>query len=116
MMKLAWRVLRRTSLFSRRSSIFITTRANHTRPQLPSRILVSTSRNIYENLALEDWLYENADLQDESFLLIWRDEPCVVVGRHQNPWLECNVPNCDQQQVKVARRKSGGMDILSCTV
>ncbi|XP_052802395.1 lipoyltransferase 1, mitochondrial-like isoform X2 [Mya arenaria] len=39
---------------------------------------------------------------------MWRDSPCVVIGRHQNPWVECNVPYCELFSVKVARRKSGG--------
>ena len=33
---------------------------------------------------------------------------CVVVGRHQNPWLECSVRNLDQEKVDLARRISGG--------
>lgn len=74
-----------------------------------SRVLISGSRDIYQNLALEDWLYENADLQNESFLLLWRDEPCVVIGRHQNPWVECHVPYCEKFNVSIARRKSGGL-------
>lgn len=89
--------------------ILCSRRQQYTVQPTSCRVLVTSSRNIYENLALEDWLYENADLQNESFLLIWRDEPCVVIGRHQNPWVECNVPYCEKLQVKVARRKSGGL-------
>ncbi|WAR01941.1 LIPT-like protein, partial [Mya arenaria] len=58
-------------------------------------VIVSTSLNIYHNLALEDWLFENTNLKQESVLLMWRDSPCVVIGRHQNPWVECNVPYCE---------------------
>lgn len=72
------------------------------------RVLVSTSKNIYENLALEDWLFENTDFQKESVLLLWRNTPCVVFGRHQNPWVECNVPYCQKHEVDLVRRKSGG--------
>ena len=72
------------------------------------KVLVSSSQDIYENLAFEDWLYENADLEHESILLLWRNNPAIVIGRHQNPWLECNIPECIKQKVNIVRRKSGG--------
>lgn len=71
-------------------------------------VLVSTSNNIYENLALEDWLYENADLSNTDYLLMWKNLPAVVIGRHQNPWLECNVKEAVDCGISVARRNSGG--------
>ncbi|KAL4224012.1 Lipoyltransferase 1 [Mactra antiquata] len=72
------------------------------------KVLVSKSLNIYENLALEDWLYENTDFNKETILLLWHNSPCVVFGRHQNPWIECNVPYCEKFGVDLVRRKSGG--------
>ncbi|XP_053409159.1 lipoyltransferase 1, mitochondrial-like [Mercenaria mercenaria] len=90
-------------------------RLNHIASRLASskavrshRVLISSSTNIYENLALEDWLFENTDFQRESVLLLWRNRPCVVFGRHQNPWVECNVPYCQKYEVDLVRRKSGG--------
>ncbi|XP_052229194.1 lipoyltransferase 1, mitochondrial-like isoform X2 [Dreissena polymorpha] len=74
---------------------------------LPQKIIISTSSNIHDNLALEDWLYEHSDLRT-PVLLLWRSSPCVVFGRHQNPWTECNVPFCEQNGIVLARRKSGG--------
>ena len=32
----------------------------------------------------------------------------IVIGRHQNPWLEANVDALRQDRVPVARRQSGG--------
>ncbi|KAL3892335.1 hypothetical protein ACJMK2_004551 [Sinanodonta woodiana] len=71
-------------------------------------VLVSKSTDIFENLALEDWLYEKADLEKVSILLMWRNTPAIVVGLHQNPWIECNVQEAEKQMVPVVRRKSGG--------
>lgn len=71
-------------------------------------VLVSTSDKIYTNLALEEWLYKNRDLTKSSVLLLWKNKPCVVIGRHQNPWLECNVPDAVAMAVDVVRRGSGG--------
>ena len=41
-------------------------------------------------------------------LLFWRNSPCVVIGRHQNPWLECDLAAIQDRQMTLARRKSGG--------
>ena len=55
-------------------------------------ILRSTSNNIYRNLALEDWFFQNHTFKSSKILYFYRNTPCVVIGRHQNPWLEANVP------------------------
>lgn len=70
--------------------------------------LVSLSKNIYHNLALENYLAENVDLKNRNILLMWISEPCIVFGRHQNPWVECNVKEALSRDVKVVRRYSGG--------
>ncbi|XP_047507323.1 lipoyltransferase 1, mitochondrial isoform X2 [Pieris napi] len=41
-------------------------------------------------------------------MMVWRNEPCVVIGRHQNPWLEANVPFLGDKEIALARRNSGG--------
>ncbi|KAL5517573.1 hypothetical protein EMCRGX_G003141 [Ephydatia muelleri] len=37
-----------------------------------------------------------------------RNSPCVVIGRHQNPWLETNIAVLRDKGVLLARRRSGG--------
>lgn len=71
-------------------------------------VLKSLSTDIYENLALEDWVHDNVDLQNRSVLFLWRNSPAVVIGRHQNPWQECNLQLMRQRGVPLARRRSGG--------
>lgn len=71
-------------------------------------VFVSHSDDIFINLAFEDWLYENEDLTNKSILLMWKNKPTVVIGRHQNPYLECNVWKLFNDNVNLARRKSGG--------
>ncbi|XP_068672728.1 lipoyl amidotransferase LIPT1, mitochondrial-like isoform X5 [Montipora foliosa] len=68
----------------------------------------SLSHNPFENLAFEDWLYLNADLTNKRILFLWRNEPTIVIGRHQNPWAECCVKRVQESNVLLARRKSGG--------
>jgi len=41
-------------------------------------------------------------------LYFYRNTPCVVIGRHQNPWTEANVPFLRENNIKLARRNSGG--------
>ncbi|CAH0561865.1 unnamed protein product [Brassicogethes aeneus] len=74
-------------------------------------VFLSQSKDIYTNLALEDWLYKNFDFTNHHVLMLWKNDPCVVIGRHQNPWLEANIPELSHitdNGVKLARRNSGG--------
>uniref|UniRef100_A0A3B5MF91 BPL/LPL catalytic domain-containing protein n=1 Tax=Xiphophorus couchianus TaxID=32473 RepID=A0A3B5MF91_9TELE len=77
-------------------------------PSSPGLVLQSQSTDVFQNLALEDWIDAHVDLQQRSILLLWRNRPTVVIGRHQNPWAECNLPAMRSAQVPVARRRSGG--------
>ncbi|CAG9773734.1 unnamed protein product [Ceutorhynchus assimilis] len=81
-----------------------------TKPQRPvaKSIYFSKCTDIFTNLALEDWLYKNRDFTNHHLLMLWRNQPCVVVGRHQNPWLECNFASLPTMGVELARRNSGG--------
>lgn len=69
----------------------------------------SVSEDPYTNLALEDWMYENLNLTaNERVLFLWRNKPTVVIGRHQNPWKECNLELLKSSSTNFVRRKSGG--------
>ncbi|KAK9766635.1 hypothetical protein K7432_004150 [Basidiobolus ranarum] len=59
------------------------------------------------NLAFEEWLFRNTDPQT-YILYLWRNSSCVVVGRNQNPWKECNIPLMRQLGIPLVRRQSGG--------
>ena len=72
------------------------------------KVLISKANDIFSNLALEEWLYNNTDHNQTSTLLMWKNNPCVVIGRHQNPWLECNVEKSLSDGISIARRGSGG--------
>lgn len=76
--------------------------------EIKKSVFISQSHDIYSNLALEDWLYKNFDFTNHHVLMLWQNDPCVVIGRHQNPWLEANVNNLTEQGVQLARRNSGG--------
>ena len=70
--------------------------------------LVSLSKNIYYNLAIEQHIADNYDFENRNILFLWQNEPCVVIGRYQNPWQECNLVEMQKRNVLMARRHSGG--------
>lgn len=71
-------------------------------------ILQSVSNDVYQNLAVEDWIHDHMNLESKPVLFLWRNSPCVVIGRHQNPWQECNLNLMRKGGIKLARRRSGG--------
>ncbi|PSN32985.1 Lipoyltransferase 1 [Blattella germanica] len=71
-------------------------------------VFISQSSDVFTNLALEDWLYRNFDFTNHHILLLWKNSPTVVIGRHQNPWLEANTALLAEQGIEIARRNSGG--------
>jgi lipoyltransferase 1 len=85
------------------------------------QVFISQSNDVFTNLALEDWIYKNHDFDHKHLLLLWRNDPCVVIGRHQNPWTESNVPFLRENCINLARRNSGGGTVyhdlgnLNCT-
>lgn len=71
-------------------------------------LFFSDSHNIYENLALEDYLLRFAKKNHYPSILIYRNSPSIVIGRFQNPWRECDLEKVQQSSIALARRQSGG--------
>lgn len=76
--------------------------------QIKKSVFISQSTDVFTNLALEQWFFKNMDFTHHHVMMLWRNDPCIVIGRHQNPWVEANVSELDKQGVKIARRSSGG--------
>ncbi|XP_055855040.1 lipoyltransferase 1, mitochondrial [Episyrphus balteatus] len=89
--------------------------------EIKKSVFISQSSDIFTNLALEDWLYKNFDFSHHHVLLLWANNPCVVIGRHQNPFTESNVSKLLDKGIVLARRNSGGGAVyhdkgnLNCT-
>lgn len=47
---------------------------------------LSASTNAHVNLAFEELLCHELAASGEPALMVWRNEPTVVIGRTQNPW------------------------------
>ncbi len=71
------------------------------------RILKSSVTNPWFNLATEDWIFNTLDA-DSHTLFLWRNSETVVIGRSQNPWVECKIDKMEEDDVFLARRQSGG--------
>lgn len=74
-----------------------------------SSILIykTDSKNPYENLAREKYLFDT--LEKNTFILyLWQNENTVVIGRNQNPWAECNCARLESEGGHLARRLTGG--------
>ncbi len=65
------------------------------------------SKDPYFNLALEEYFVKKKDLQDD-LLILWQNEPVIVVGKHQNTYEELNLDYAHKNNIKVVRRLSGG--------
>lgn len=53
------------------------------------QIYISRSHNPFLNLSIEHYLLQKSP-PDSTILFLYRNAPCVVIGRNQNPWLEVN--------------------------
>ena len=59
-------------------------------------------------LAMEDYLAQHMDREDEDCLFMWQVEPSVIYGRNQVVENEVNLDYCCENGIKVYQRKSGG--------
>ncbi|KAF3765413.1 hypothetical protein M406DRAFT_220646, partial [Cryphonectria parasitica EP155] len=88
-----------------------------------SKVQVYTSRthDPYLNLSAEHFLLQTSH-PDSTVLFLYANDPCVVIGRNQNPWLELNLgllrsyraavdvagSGATTTNVALVRRRSGG--------
>jgi lipoate-protein ligase A len=71
--------------------------------------VLSNSFDPYFNLSTEEYLLKN---KTEDIFMLWRSEPSVIIGKHQNALAELNLPYCLENKMKIARRLSGGGTVV----
>ena len=59
------------------------------------------------NLALEEFVFGEKDF-DEPVLMLWQNEPSVIIGRYQNTIEEINYDFIRDRKIHVIRRNTGG--------
>jgi lipoate-protein ligase A len=74
---------------------------------MEKKILLSNETDPYWNQAMEKKLFDQVT-EDEVFLFLYVNQPCVVIGRNQNPWQEVEIESLKSRDIKLIRRISGG--------
>jgi lipoate-protein ligase A len=64
------------------------------------------SNNPYYNLAFEEYLFNLDD--NKNYMLLWQNEPTIVVGKYQNTAEEINSEYVKEKGINVVRRITGG--------
>jgi len=70
-----------------------------------TRCIHQTNTDPYFNLAAEEYFLKTFQ---EDYFILWRSQPSIVVGKHQNALAEINHEFVRTHQIPVARRLSGG--------
>ncbi|RFN49453.1 lipoate-protein ligase a [Fusarium flagelliforme] len=110
----ASRLIPSLSTISRRQ---FTDAASHSSNKV--QVYTSKSRDPFLNLSVEHHLLQKTP-PESTILFLYTNDPCIVFGRNQNPWMEINLPRLDQFRndptsvgwtggpVQLVRRRSGG--------
>ena len=69
--------------------------------------LESKSNDPAYNTALELYAFQELAKEDNVFFL-WINKPCIVVGKNQNTRQEIDQKYCDEHNIQIVRRVSGG--------
>ena len=68
-------------------------------------ILTLGESDPFFNLSAEEYFLCE---KDQDFFLLWRNEPCIVIGRNQNAADEINGDYVSTRSLPVVRRMTGG--------
>ncbi|MGE7772247.1 lipoate--protein ligase [Viridibacillus arvi] len=60
------------------------------------------------NLAIEEYALKTMDVEKDSFLLFYINQPSIIIGRNQNTVEEINTDYVEDNGIIVVRRLSGG--------
>lgn len=69
--------------------------------------IINNETNPFYNLALEEYVLKYLNINDD-FILLWQNEPSIIIGRNQNTIEEINSQYVKEHKVNVVRRNSGG--------
>ncbi|MFD3155777.1 lipoate--protein ligase [Haloimpatiens sp. FM7330] len=71
------------------------------------RYILNNSYDPYHNLALEEYIFKGIG-QREDFIILWQNQPTVLVGVHQNTIEEINLEYVKKNNINIVRRSTGG--------
>lgn len=70
------------------------------------KIIISQEFDPYFNIAAEHQMFLNSE--EDTHLFLWKNDACVVIGRNQNLYAECDLAYLKEHNIKEVRRFSGG--------
>jgi len=90
----------------------ITIQENNSRHPNPSShlfksVYYSDSFDPVYNFSIEAYLLSICQ-PNEVILFLWANHPCIVLGKHQNPYKECQLDLIKEAHISLVRRLSGG--------
>ncbi|MDH5681020.1 MAG: lipoate--protein ligase [Spirochaetota bacterium] len=72
-----------------------------------SWIIESPSHDPWLNLALEEYLFHTLG-QNQTHIVLYTNRDSVIIGRNQNPDYECSLSLLEKENIRLARRFTGG--------
>jgi len=70
-------------------------------------ICISSVSDPYENIGADEWFLDHVG-EEDLVLYFYRNDPSVIIGKNQNPWVECDLAKMESDGVSLVRRVSGG--------
>lgn len=70
------------------------------------KYIESNNTDVYFNLALEEYVLNN--LKDDIYFMFWKNDKSIVLGKYQNVFEEINIKAIEENNIKIARRNTGG--------
>lgn len=67
----------------------------------------SQSHDGYTNLATDEWFLDHIG-EEDLVLHFYQNGNAVIIGKNQNPWVECDLERMEKDGVQLVRRVSGG--------
>ena len=80
------------------------------------RFLPELSGTAADQLAVDEWLFRTAELEQlEDDVLRWWEPTCpaIVLGRGSRIHQEVDVERCREEQIEIVRRTSGGATVAA---
>jgi lipoate-protein ligase A len=66
-------------------------------------IYIAKSNNIIFNLSAEEYLYQHQEVTKPR-LYLYQNDKNVVIGKHQNPWKECNIKIMEEDNATLSSK------------
>lgn len=70
-------------------------------------VYLSDTTDAHVNMATDEWFLKHVKA-DDLILHFYQNENAVIIGKGQNPWVECDLEAMERDGVQLARRLSGG--------